>query len=411
MNVHVGTPTDIPLPEDDASASERRFQSPMANLTEWRVKRLERDTARGYSINVKQVVLAFAVEFVIVGLILANQAAIAASLPKATWLSIIMATSMPIALAMAELARIPLAICVRTQPSWNIKLVAVAGVMAAVVVTSVNLSLIGWNTYEPRLAEVNQKRVELLRLQNQKDSLASQIAEADAVVQQKRTDRDTSYNHQKGLQFELNKTQNVSSGTTKTTNRDGTTNQRTTFRDNPAIAVLKKQLEDFKPKIAADEAALKQAEAQRETYNARQAESDQKITVAETEHHEAINRSHLHSHAAMLFGKDLNQLTDGEVKTLERYLIWIPAIAAALSSTLIAMTAVRRIKPPKPQPAAVLPDDAAGYLFNPLLTGITKAAADAVTTAINGHFKATAPPGAGAMNGHAKASASETASA
>jgi hypothetical protein len=113
----------------------------------------------------------------------------------------------------------------------------------------------------------------------------------------------------------------------------------------------------------------------------------------------------------MLFGKDSNQLTDGEVKTLERYLIWIPAIAAALSSTLIAMTAVRRIKPPKPQPAAVLPDDAAGYLFNPLLTGITKAAADAVTTAINGHFKATAPPGAGAMNGHAKASASETASA
>jgi hypothetical protein len=407
MNVHVGTPTDIPLPE--------------ANLTDWRVRRLERDTARGYSINVKQVVLAFAVEFVIIGLILANQSAIAASLPNWTWLSFIMGTSLPIALAMAELARVPLAIAVRTQPSWNIKLVAVAGVMAAVVVTSVNLSLIGWNTYDPRLEEVNQKRVELLRLQDQKNSLASQIAEADAAVQQKRNDRDSAYEQQSRLQQELNKQPNVVPGTTKTTSPDGTTTNKTVFRENPAIAVLKKELADLKPKIAAAEAALTQAEAQRATYNARQQESDQKISVTETEYREAINRSQLHSYAAMLFGKDPSKLTDGEVKTLERYLIWIPAIAAALSSTLIAMTAVRRIRPPKPQPAAVLPDDAAGYLFNPLLTGITKAAADAVTAAINGHVKATAPPGAGAMNvappeagatnGHAKASPSETATA
>src|SRR5262245_43286565 len=191
MNVHVGPPTDIRPPEDDAPASERRFQSSRANLTEWEVRRLERDTARGYSINMKQVVLAFAVEFVIIGLILANQFAIAASLPEATWLSIIMATSMPIALAMAELARVPLAICVRTRPSWNIKLVAVAGVMAAVVVTSVNLSLIGWNTYDPRLEEVNQNHVELLKLQDQKNVLASKIAKADDAVQQKRDDRNS----------------------------------------------------------------------------------------------------------------------------------------------------------------------------------------------------------------------------
>src|SRR6516162_3434583 len=75
-----------------------------ASRDEARKWRLERDTERGYSINVKQVMLAFAVEFVIIGLILANQSAIAASLPNATWLSFIMGTSMPVALAMAELA-------------------------------------------------------------------------------------------------------------------------------------------------------------------------------------------------------------------------------------------------------------------------------------------------------------------
>jgi len=35
--------------------------------------RLERDLSRGYSVNVKQVVLAFAVEFFIIGLILTSR--------------------------------------------------------------------------------------------------------------------------------------------------------------------------------------------------------------------------------------------------------------------------------------------------------------------------------------------------
>jgi hypothetical protein len=374
---------------DVVGATAARWTWPWsrASRAEARNWRLERDTERGYSINVKQVVLAFSVEFVIIGLILANQSAIAASLPNATWLSLIMGTSMPIALAMAELARVPLAICVRTQPSWNIKLVAVAGVMAAVVVTSVNLSLIGWNTYDPRLEEVNQKRVELLRLQDQKNVLASQIAEADAAVQQKTHDRDSAYEQQKGLQLELNKQQNVVPGIRKTTGPDGTTNQTTVFGVNPAIALLKKELDGLKPKVAAAEAALRQAEAQRATYNGRQQDLEQKFSVTETEYREAINRSQLHSYASMLFGKDPSKLTDGEVKTLERYLIWIPAIAAALSSTLIAMTAVRRRKRPKSQKDATLPDDAMDYLFGPLCDAISKTANDAVVATMNSHAK------------------------
>jgi hypothetical protein len=39
--------------------------------------------------------------------------------------------------------------------------VATVGVLVAVVVTAVNLSVIGWNTYDPRLAEVNQTNVAL----------------------------------------------------------------------------------------------------------------------------------------------------------------------------------------------------------------------------------------------------------
>jgi hypothetical protein len=363
--------------------------------------RLERDTERGYSINVKQVVLAFAVEFVIIGLILANQVAAFAKLPNATWWSIIEGTSLFVALAMAELARVPLAIAVRTQSSWNIKLVAVAGVMAAVVVTSVNLSLIGRNSYDARLEEGNQKRVELLQLRDQKTDLATQIVTADNAVQQKRSDRDSLYEQQSRIQLDLNKQQNITPGQIRTTDQYGTTSVKTTFGVNPAIAVQKKELDALKPKIAAAEAALKQAEAQRATYDARQLELDQKISAAATVYREAINRSLLHSFASMLFGKDPDKLTDGEVKTGERYVIWIPAIAAALSSTLIAMTAVRRRKRPKLAPEPTLPDDAVTYLFGPVVTALREAANDAVAAAMSGHTK-PADAAAAATNGHTK---------
>jgi hypothetical protein len=67
--IDLGIPTELPAEDDDALASEGRFRSYRDRRAESRTRRLERDAARGYSINVKQVVLAFAVEFWIIGLI------------------------------------------------------------------------------------------------------------------------------------------------------------------------------------------------------------------------------------------------------------------------------------------------------------------------------------------------------
>ena len=184
----IDAPADIRVVAD-ASGSDADLTNRRSAIIDGRnrrslnaMARLERDHARGYSINVKQVVLAFAVEFVIIGLILANQIGAVAKLPNATWWSIIEGGSLFIALATVELARVPLAIAARTQPSWYIKLVAVAGVMAAVVVTSFSFYLIGWSSYEHRLGEVNQKHVELLKFQDYKTALASQIATAESIV-------------------------------------------------------------------------------------------------------------------------------------------------------------------------------------------------------------------------------------
>jgi hypothetical protein len=85
----------------------------------------------------------------------------------------------------------------------------------------------------------------------------------------------------------------------------------------------------------------------------------------------------------MLFRKDPKDVTDAEIKTLEWYLIVIPSIAAALSSTLIAMTAVHRIKP-RDDIGIKFPDEATAYLFGPLVAVLRKEAREAVTAAISG---------------------------
>jgi Bacterial regulatory helix-turn-helix protein, lysR family len=102
-------------------------------------------------------VLAFTVEFVIIALILVSQFIYAAQIPSATEYKIASALLFPIALAMVELARVPLAIAVRTQNSWNIKFAALIGVMCAVAVTAVSLSNIGNLTFNPRLEDAQDK--------------------------------------------------------------------------------------------------------------------------------------------------------------------------------------------------------------------------------------------------------------
>jgi hypothetical protein len=131
------------------------------------------------------------------------------------------------------------------------------------------------------------------------------------------------------------------------------------------------------------EGVIKQAQEQLERARAALRPIDEAISKAQTQYGDRVYQSQLHAYTAMLFRKDPQEVTDGEVKTLQWYLIVIPSIAAALSSTLIAMTAIRRFKKAAPEPVASLPDEAVAYLFGPLLTAIREEASRAVTAAVN----------------------------
>jgi hypothetical protein len=73
-------------------------------------RRLERDRARGYSINVKQVVLAFTVEFWIIGLIIVGTYLLVAESDHLSGEAVFGALLFPAALSVVELARVAVAL-------------------------------------------------------------------------------------------------------------------------------------------------------------------------------------------------------------------------------------------------------------------------------------------------------------
>lgn len=286
-------------------------------------------------------------------------------------------------MAMVELARVPLAIAVRTQPSLHIKLAALLGVLCAVSVTSVSLIQIGNSTFNPRLEETHKRDDVLADLREKRRELQLQIQSADDLVQQRRKDRDGADRNLQSLISQLNaqpsQTCNVVTGPSPAPGAPPTTSQK--CRDNPVLKTLNAEIASSKAKLVEFEAALKLAEKQRGSPALDNRSLDEAIADAERGSRGSVFQSQLHAYAAMLFRKAANDVTDADVKTLEWYLIVIPSIAAAFSSTLIAMTAVRRVKRPTAAQNVTIPDEAAAYLFGPLVAAIREEARMAVKAA------------------------------
>jgi hypothetical protein len=374
--------TGASLAETIAPLRRAEFATDEA-LSKRQVARLIRDRERGYSINSKQIVLAFAVEFTIIGLILTNIYVTVAQLPDPSTFKTVQALLFPIAMAMVELARVPLAVAVRTQNSWNIKFAALLGVLCAVAVTSNSLYATGATSFTPRLEDTHKKDDVLQQLEDQKRVRAEEIKRADDSLALKRSDRDAQSQALQSLNQQLS-TQpapvcNVITVPSALPGGAPSTAQKCS--QNPIIKILNGEIAATKLKLDQAQLVLGQAESDRKSERFDLTPLEEEIRKAKSDNRESVFQSQLHSLAAMLFRVDPAKVTPEQLKTLEFYLIFVSSIAAAFSSTLIAMTAVRRIKKPKEAGAVIIPDEAAAYLFGPLVAAIRKEASDAVAAA------------------------------
>lgn len=365
--------------------------------------RLERDLARGYSVNVKQVVLAFAVEFWIIGLIIVGTYLLIAQSADRGHVSseeVYSALLLPAALAMVELARVPLAIAVRTQPSFHIKFLASLGVVAAITVTSFSLSQIAWKTFDIRTAEAVSASNKVSQIKAKREELQAKTNALRLDLDHKLQERNTVSSRLAGLQQQLTKITSTTGQSCKPLldsegkpliGQDGKVQESCTalpLVNRAQLNVINSQITNTQKELQAAQVQVTEAE---QTIKAIDTSIiDDQLSKAEAEYRAAVDASQLYSYAGMLTGKASYEVTEADVKRLEKYLIIIPAIAAAFASTLLAVTAVRRLRAPEPPPLASIPDDAAKYLFGPLLEAIKAEAKASVAAAINSGTR-TAP--------------------
>ena len=402
MNISVGGIR----PEDDSPVSAdalRNSVGPKLSRRQQRdLLRLERDRARGYSINVKQVVLAFVVEFWIIGLIVVGTYLLIAGNDGLSREAIFSALLFPAALSMVELARVPLAIAFRTQDVWHIKLLAAGGVLAAITVTSFSLSQIAWKTFDNRIEEAVKVGDKVKEINTKKEALQEKQTQNQVEIEQKFKARKDINDRLAGLETQLTKIGTVQGQSCKPIlgqdqkpvfAEDGKVQQTCTLvllNNKTQTDLVRGQISSTKKELEIAETALKQSQDDAKRFDV--SDIDGELAKATAEYRTVVNKSQLHSYTAMVTGKAVSDVTESDVKTLEKYLIIIPSIAAAVASTLIAITAVRRIRPDTTKRSVALPDEAASYLFGPLVTAIHVEAKRAVEAAVGSAPKATSPP-------------------
>jgi hypothetical protein len=406
MNIFRLKGNDVLDAASPSAAEEPVVSKPESWLSERKRSRRERDAERGYSVNVKQVVLAFAVEFWIIGLIVVGTYLLIEDSGKSRE-EVFSALLLPAALAMVELARVPLAVATRTQTALHIKLFAALGVLAAITVTSFSLSQLGWKTFDTRIADAVRAGDRLNEARQKKAAFDQKLAQAARDTDQKLQARDNKNKMLADAQAQLTQIKSNAGQTCRPTlgsdgkpvlRADGTPVPPTC---SPNVAVNAAQLKSVNAQIDSTKKAVDSAEADvrqsNEAFKALDGRPiEEGLARAEAEYRAAVNKSQLHSFTGMVRGKASSEVTEAEVKDLEKYLIGIPSIAAAFASTLLAITAVRRIKPQVPAPVVTLPDEAAAYLFGPLLDAIKEEAKGAVRRAANEQVHVGPTPAANA---------------
>jgi hypothetical protein len=324
----------------------------------------ERDEARGFSVDKKRITIAYGAECVIIAASLYGAWLFAVTYGHNDSRTISMMMLAPIGYAVIEFCRVPLALSVRAHRSWFIKFLAIVGVICAAGVTIKSMSQLGEVMFRPRLFDVVHAAEELQHVKATQASLTQQIADADLMVQTRRTGlADVEDRAKSDAQQLASLPRPPPCVRLNAVNKQGV--PYTYLKCPPAdprMNVLNENLGRTTASRAAASSELDKAVAARNALDRTQI--DKIVATAAVGFREAVLHSQLHSFTAMVFGISPTEVTDDQISRFLRIFVFFPAIFVAFTSTLIAFTAVHRVKvTPKMIPFA---PDGTDYLLNPL---------------------------------------------
>jgi hypothetical protein len=325
-----------------------------------RTPREERDYRRGYTISIKRLFLAFLIELVIV-----ITSLIAAWLYAEEYShdleSKIMMMLAPIAYAVVELTRVPLALATRSHLSALMRIVALVAVLGAAGVTVKSMSQLGQMQFQPRLDKVVSARAELREARDNKGTIEDRIKSAQDDVATAKAVLEKAQDHSTAVSGDARGLPPTQCHPVMTTRPDNTVVRSQRCLVDPRTAPMMGNLANANAAVNKAQADLDAAE--KRLHELDLSAADRAVTTAEINYRETIHHSQLHSFAGMLFGIDGTDVSDGEINTVLRIFVFGAAIFVSLSSTFLAMTAV---VPVKKQASIEIPDAGIIALLQPI---------------------------------------------
>lgn len=351
-------------------------------------ERRARDQERGYTINIKRLVLAYSIEAIIVATSLAGAWLFATMYsgndPVAFWMMMLA----PAAYAVIEFSRVPLAVSIRTHSSWTLRIIAAIGVVGAAAVTIKSISQLGEIMFRPRLTEAVRAQEALTGARNAQGTLDRKIADADAVVGQRASQLSEAERRLKDGNTELGALPPQRCFRTVTRTRDGRRIVGSRCSTDPRTEAMKASLTSASRDR--QEAADRLEAARLERAALDRTAVDRAVSDAEVAYRDAVMRSQLHSFTGMVFFKDPGQVSDKEIHTFLFFFVFIPAIGASVAATLLALTAVERVRA---EDDVVLDERAGSFILEPFAQEIVRQARDEAERAAHGALERVAAAG------------------
>ena len=334
------------------------------------------NAAQGYRIDYKYLGMAYGIELAVVATSLLSAWFFAKIYGHGDGDTMAMMMLAPIAYAGVEIARVPLALALRTQPNWLWKAVFALMVLCAVAVSVKSLSQLGEVMFRPRLIDVTRATENLKEAQGAAAAFAARIAAADAVVTQRGRGMDEAEARLRSVNSELGALPADKCARVWHSNTQGKRYSSQECHTDGRQKVMAGNLADAETARAAASGKLDEARRARDALDP--GPLAKQVGALELAQRDAILNSQLHSFTGMFFGKDPTDVTEGELHSFLRLFVFFPAIFASLAATALALASVTPLRK-GPDPVEV--DDMA--LVDHLLVPLTRSVDDHARSAAN----------------------------
>ncbi len=337
------------------------------------------NASQGYRIDYKYLGMAYGIEIAVVITSLLSAWFFAEIYGHNDTTTMAMMMLAPIAYAGIEIARVPLALALRTQPNVFWKIVFAIMVLCAVAVSVKSLSQLGEVMFRPRLIDVTHATTALKDAQSAQAAFDGKVHDADAVVAQRTGELTEAEARLKSVNTELGALPADKCARVWHSNSLGRRYSTQECHTDGRQKVMSGNLADAETARTTASDKLDAARKIRDGLDATAV--SKRVADMELARRDAILNSQLHSFTAMFFGKDPTEVSEAELHSFLRFFVFFPAIFASLAATALALASVT---PLKRVPDAIEVDDMnlVEHLLEPLTRSVDEHAAKAANTAV-----------------------------